>query len=312
VPLHPSAEAMLPLFTEAGLVLDGETTPEQVRAKMLAAIAQMPRHPLHAVEDRAVRGPAGQIPIRVYRPSASESLPVLVWFHGGGWVLGGLETHDGHCRQLSEALDAVVVSVDYRLAPEAPFPAAVEDCVAAWEWVTTHAADVHGDRRRIAVAGDSAGGNLAAVTCLVARDAGLLPPRFQLLVYPVTDHEFERPSMVENAVGYGLETEHMRWFYGHYTPDARTAADWRVSPLRADVHELPPALVITAEYDPLRDQGEAYARKLEAAGIPVKAYRAAGLFHGFFGMHALMAPAQEPWDLAIEMLRDALDDDRED
>jgi acetyl esterase len=309
LPLHPSAEAMLPLFAEAGLVLEEGTTPEAVRAKMTASIAGMPRHPLHGVEEREIPGPDGAIPIRVYRPRPDDCLPVLVWFHGGGWVLGGLDSHDNHCRQLSEALDAVVVSVDYRLAPEAPFPAAVDDCVAAWDWVTTNAADVHGDARRVALGGDSAGGNLAAVTCLVARDAGLQPPCFQLLVYPVTDHEFERPSMVDNAVGYGLETAHMHWFYGHYTPDLAAAGDWRVSPLRAQLGELPPALVITAEYDPLRDQGEAYARKLAAAGVPVKALRADGLFHGFFGMHAFVPPAQEPWDVAIEMLRDALNDE---
>jgi acetyl esterase len=309
VPLHPSAEEILPLFAQAGLVLEDDTTPQQVRAKMAASIAGMARHPLHAVADTVVPGPAGAIRIRVYRPSPAERLPVLVWFHGGGWVLGGLDSHDNHCRQMSEALDAVVVSVDYRLAPEAPFPAAVDDCVAAWEWVTAHAAEVHGDERRIALGGDSAGGNLAAVTCLVAREARLRAPCFQLLVYPVTDHEFERPSMIANAVGYGLETEHMRWFYGHYAPNADTAADWRVSPLRAELSGLPPALVLTAEYDPLRDQGEAYARSLEAAGVAVKAYRADGLFHGFFGMHAFLPPAQEPWDLAIETLRNALNDE---
>jgi acetyl esterase len=307
VPLHPSAEVILPLWKEAGLDLGPDTTPQKARAKMAAAAGALPAHPIFKVEDRTVPGPAGEIPVRVYWPSAAGDLPVVVWFHGGGWVLGSLDTHDNHCRLLSEAVDAIVVSVDYRLAPEAKFPAAVEDCVAAWNWVNAHAPELHGDPNRIALGGDSAGGNLAAVACLIAREQRSPKPRFQLLVYPVTDYEFDRPSMLQNAEGYGLETEHMRWFFDHYARTTDDFGDWRMSPLRGQLHDLPPTLVVTAEYDPLRDQGEAYATRLREFGVATDVVRADGLFHGFFGMHALMPPAQESWDRAVEALRQAFE-----
>jgi acetyl esterase len=307
LPLHPNAEIILPLWKEAGLELGPDTTPAEARAKMAAASGAMPTYPLHRVEDRTLPGPDGEIPVRVYWPSDADNLPIVVWFHGGGWVLGSLDTHDNHCRQLSDNVDAIVVSVDYRLAPESKFPAAVDDCIAAWNWVCEHATELGGDPRRVALGGDSAGGNLAAVACLIARERNLQQPRFQLLVYPVTDHEFETPSIRENAVGYGLETEHMRWFFDHYSRTDDDFADWRLSPLRADLQGLPPALVVTAEYDPLRDQGEAYARKLADAGVATELIRADGLFHGFFGLHALMEPAKVPWDRSVELLRGAFD-----
>jgi acetyl esterase len=305
VALHPSAELILPMLRDAGLELGPETTPAVARAKMTSVVGAIPPHPLHKVEARAVPAPQGDIPVRVYWPSDADNLPVLVWYHGGGWVLGSLDTHDNHCRLLSEAVDVIVVSVDYRLAPEAKFPGALEDCVAAWTWVTANARALNGDPGRIAVGGDSAGGNLAAATCLVARDEHLMRPRFQLLVYPVTDYEFESASMIENATGYGLETEHMRWFFDHYARTAEDFDDWRMSPLRADLHALPTTLVVTAEYDPLRDQGEAYARKLEEAGVTTVLIRADGMFHGFFGLHAFLPPAQESWDRAVALLRGA-------
>jgi acetyl esterase len=310
VPLHPSAEAILPMWRAAGLDLTPETTPQDARAKLAAtaALGLFPKHPVHAVGDRAIPGPDGDVPLRVYWPSVATGLPVIVWFHGGGWVLGSIETHDNHCRQLCDEVGAIVVSVEYRLAPEAKFPAAVDDCVAAWRWVTEHTAALRGDPARIAVAGDSAGGNLAAVIALVARDEDLAPPRFQLLVYPVTDYEFDSASMLDNAVGYGLETDHMRWFFAHYARTSADYDDWRMSPLRADLHGLPPALVITAEYDPLRDQGEAYARKLETAGVETALIRTDGLFHGFFGLHAFIEPAKLPWDRAVDLLRVTFED----
>jgi acetyl esterase len=296
---------MLPLMKEAGLDLGPDTTPADARAKMASVVGAMPPHPLYEVERRNVPGRHGEIPVRIYRPSSADELPVLVWFHGGGWVLGSLDTHDNLCRQLSEAVDAIVVSVDYRLAPEAKFPVPLDDCVDAWTWVVAHATDIGGDPRRVAIGGDSAGGNLTAATCLVARDEQLPRPCFQLLVYPVTDYEFDRPSMVENAVGYGLETEHMHWFFDHYARHDGDFADWRMSPLRAELHDLPPALVITAEFDPLRDQGEAYAAKLEAAGVTTSLLRADAVFHGFFGLHAFMPPAQPAWDRTLDDLRAA-------
>jgi acetyl esterase len=298
---------MLDLLEGAGLLATGDgTTPAEARAAMEAATSAelMPRHPVFAVEERTVPGPAGAIPVRVYRPSGAPSLPVLVWLHGGGWVLGSLDTHDQLCRQLCDAVGAIVVSVDYRLAPEAKFPAAVDDAVAAWSWVSAHAADLGGDPGRVAIGGDSAGGNLAAVVSLVARDEGLAAPLLQLLVYPVTDHEFESPSMVENAKGYFLEADRMRWFFTHYKRDDADCDDWRMSPLRApDVSGVAPAVVVTAEYDPLRDQGEAYGRRLQEAGVPTEVVRGIGVFHGFFGMHGFIPPAQAAWDVSVGALR---------
>jgi acetyl esterase/lipase len=306
MPLHPSAETMLTLMSEFGLELGPDTTPEDARARMDAARAAraLPVHPVYDVEDRTIPGPAGPISVRVYRPSDADALPVLVWFHGGGWVLGGLDSHDPLCRQLCDDSRLLVLSVDYRLAPEAKFPAAFDDCVAAWSWVAEHAAEVGGDPTRAALGGDSAGGNLAAATTLAVRDLGLPLPRCQVFVYPVTDYEFDTPSMLDNATGYFLETGHVRWFSEHYARTADDFADWRFSPLRApDVSRLPPTMVVTAEFDPLRDQGEAYGRRLEGAGVPVDVVCTEGVFHGFFGMHASIEPAKVPWDKAIALLR---------
>jgi acetyl esterase len=308
MPLDPAARLMLEAMTASGLTFQPGTTPEQRRAAMLRVMPDSARiQPVHAVDDRVIPGPAGEIPVRVFRPSAAP-LPILVWFHGGGWVTGSVETHDLVCRQLCAAVDAIVVSVDYRLAPETKFPGAVDDCVAAWSWVAAHAADLGGDPARIAVGGDSAGGNLAAVVELVARDEGLAAPAHQLLVYPVADYEFERPSMVENATGYFLEADTMRWFFDHYARTPDDFADWRMSPLRApDLAGVAPATVLTAEFDPLRDQGEAYGERLRAAGVPTEILRADGVFHGYFGMQKFLPPAKAPWDLAVSALRAALE-----
>ena len=306
MPLDPAAQSMLDAMVASGLSFRPGTTPEQRRAAMLSVMPDSARiKPVHAVEDRSVAGPEGEIPVRVFRPSAA-TLPILVWFHGGGWVTGSIETHDLVCRQLAVAVDAIVVSVEYRLAPETKFPGAVVDCVAAWSWTATHAAELGGDPGRIAVGGDSAGGNLAAVVALVARDEGLPAPVHQLLVYPVTDHEFESASMIDNARGYFLEADTMRWFYDHYARTPDDYEDWRMSPLRAaSVAGVAPATVLTAEYDPLRDQGEAYARRLQAADVPTEIVRADGVFHGYFGMQKFLPPAQAPWDVAVHALRGA-------
>ena len=306
MPLDPAAQMMIDAITASGLGHVPGATPEQRRAAMSRVAVDGARiQPVHAVEDLAVPGPAGEMAVRVFRPSAGTR-PMLVWLHGGGWVTGSLESHDLLCRQLSVGVDAIVVSVDYRLAPETKFPGAVDDSLAAWSWITAHAADLGAQPGAIALGGDSAGGNLAAVVALLARDHGLTAPRHQLLVYPVTDYEFESPSMVDNATGYFLEAEGMRWFFDHY---ARTEVDfdnWRMSPLRApDVSGVAPATVVTAEYDPLRDQGEAYGRRLRDAGVPVEIMRAEGLFHGFFGMHKFLPSAKEPWDAAVSALRGA-------
>lgn len=309
MPMHPQAQTILDLMSELGLVIDESTDPVQMRQAIetFAAAGRDAAEPVAHVEDRAVPGPAGDIPVRVYRPRDDPGLPVLVWFHGGGWTIGSLETHDNTCRSLANAVACVVVSVDYRLAPEHRFPAAADDSFAATQWVAAHASEIGGDPKRIAVGGDSAGGNLAAVVSILARDAGGPDLAFELLVYPVTDHEFESPSMRENATGYFLELESMRWFYNQYLRDERDGADWRFSPVRAaDLAGLPPAFVLTAEFDPLRDQGETYARKLEAAGVPVEQRRYDGVFHGFFGMRELMEPAQAAFDHVTKALRSAL------
>jgi len=309
MPMHPQAQTVLDLLSEFGLVIDESTDPVAIRQAIeaFAAAGRAAAEPVAHVEDRDIPGPASEIPVRVYRPTDDRALPVLVWFHGGGWTIGSLETHDNTCRSLANAVGCAVVSVDYRLAPEHKFPAAADDAFAATQWVAQHAAELGGDPKRIAVGGDSAGGNLAAVVSLLARDAAGPALAFELLVYPVTDHEFESPSMHENATGYFLELESMRWFYNQYLRDQRDGADWRFSPARAsDLSGLPPAFVLTAEFDPLRDQGEAYARRLEAAGVPVEARRYDGVFHGFFGMRDLMDPAQQAFDDVTKALRQAL------
>ena len=305
--LHPSAEMMVQVLADSGLTFSPDSTPEARRAAMIAVTANpmIPKHPLHDVADRVIPGPAGDLPVRVFRPGPADGLPLLLWFHGGGWVTGNLDTHDQLGRLLADEVGAVVVSVDYRLAPEAKFPAAADDCLAAYTWALAHADEVGADPGRIAIGGDSAGGNLAAVVALDARERGLPQPRLQLLVYPVTDYEFDSTSMIDNAKGYFLEAESMRWFWDHY---ARTPADFvdpRYSPMRAsDLSGLAPAVVVTAEYDPLRDQGEAYGRRLRDAQVRTQTVRADGLIHGFFGMHEFMPPGQEAWDVVVAALRD--------
>lgn len=309
MPVHPQAQLVLDVMNESGLVIDESTDPAAIRVQMeeFARAGRAAAEPVDRVDDRTIPGPGGELPVRVYRPSADTSLPVLVWFHGGGWTIGSLDTHDNTCRSLANAAGCVVVSVGYRLAPEHKFPAAVDDAVAATQWVAEHASELGGDAGRVAVAGDSAGGNLAAVVSLLARDAGGPALAYQLLVYPVTDYEFENPSMRENATGYFLELESMRWFYNQYLNDESDGDDWRFSPIRAaELAGLPPAFVLTAELDPLRDQGEAYARKLEAAGVPVELRRYDGVFHGFFGMRDFMEPAEAAFGDVTKALREAL------
>ena len=306
--LHPSAEMMVQVLADSGLTFTADATPADRRAAMIAATTNplFPKHPVHDVSDRTIPGPDGEIPVRVFRPSAAAGLPLLLWFHGGGWVTGNLDTHDQLGRLLADHAGAVVVSVDYRLAPETKFPGAADDCLAAYEWALAHAGEVGADSARVAIGGDSAGGNLAAVVALDARERGLPQPKLQLLVYPVTDYEFDSAAMIDNAKGYFLEAEGMRWFFDHYS---RTPADFddpRFSPLRApDLSGLARAVVVTAEFDPLRDQGEAYGRRLADAGVPTQAVRADGLIHGFFGMHEFMPPGKEAWDVSVAALRDA-------
>ena len=247
------------------------------------------------VEDLRIHGPDGAIPIRIYSPEGLKPAPALVYFHGGGWVVCDLDTHDCICRAIARRSGAVVVSVDYRLAPEHRFPAAVIDCYAATNWVAENAERLGIDPRRIVVGGDSAGGNLAAVVALESRDEAGPHIALQVLVYPVTDlSSLDTPSYREFAEGYGLTASEMEWFREQYLARPEDARSVHASPLLApDLHGLPPALVITAECDPLRDEGEAYAKRLEAAGVPVRYTRYAGMIHPFFSLSGGVTQARE-------------------
>jgi acetyl esterase len=308
MPLHPVARQMIDQMESSGLPKLHEMPPPQAR-QMMHQLATMSRvaPEIGSVVNRTIPGPAGDLPIRIYTPmGGSAPRPVVVFYHGGGWVIGDLETHDAPCRQLANAVPAIVVSVDYRLAPEHKFPAAPEDCYAALEWVAANATSLGGDPKRLAVCGDSAGGNLSAVVALMARDRRGPKLAAQILVYPATDLTRDSPSHVENGKGYFLETESMAWFIGHYTRSAADLTDPLGSPLRAkDLTGLPPAVVITAEFDPLRDEGESYARRLCEAGVPVEMKRYDGMIHGFFSMDALFPEAAEAMTLAAEGLRKA-------
>jgi acetyl esterase len=280
--LHPQVEAVLAGMAAAPPA--HELTVEQARRTHVETAAALNGPPVGVarVEDRTLPGPAGDVPVRVYTPGGTGPLPVVVWFHGGGWVVGTLDTYDQLCRALAVAAGALVVSVGYRLAPEHRHPAAVEDCWAAVRWVAANAATLGGRPDRVAVAGDSAGGNLATVVARRARDQGGPRLAFQLLVYPVTEAACDAASYREFANGYHLTAALMRWYWGHYLGGADSAGP-DASPLRAaDLAGLPPALVVTAEYDPLRDEGEAYAARLAEAGVAAVASRYDGMVHGFF------------------------------
>lgn len=305
--LDPKVKAVLDMLAAAGAPPLNTLAPEEAR-RLMKAGRLMPSQPdpVARVEDRTIPGPAGEIPVRVYTPAGSPPFPLVVFFHGGGWVICDLDTHDPVCRALANAAGAVVMSVDYRLAPEHRFPAAAEDAYAAVCWAGAHAAELGGDATRLAVAGDSAGGNLATVAALMVRDRGGPPLRFQALVYPVTDCNFETPSYRENAEGYMLTRDAMRWFWSHYAPGEADAASPYASPLRApDLRGLPPALVITAEFDPLRDEGEAYARRLQEAGVPAVLTRYDGVIHGFFTMLDILDQARQAVDQVGAALRRA-------
>jgi acetyl esterase len=249
---------------------------------------------VEAVRDLAAAGPAGPIPLRLYRglgTAAGTPLPLLVYFHGGGWTVGDLDTHDIVCRTLANRARCAVIAVDYRMGPEHKFPAAVEDCVAATRWVAAQAVALGVDAARIAVGGDSAGGNLATVVAITLRDAGGPPLVFQALVYPATDQRMDAASHTSFAQGYLLTRDNMLWYRDNYLSSA-DYDDWRASPIRAaDLARLPPAHIITAGYDPLRDEGRAYSERLVAAGVPVLYECFEGMAHGFLTMGGVVAAA---------------------
>jgi len=307
VPLDPQARALLDQIRAAGGPPMSQMTPEEARAGfvLLAAVIGPPEAAV-PTEDRSVEGPAGDIPVRIYRPRSDHPLPVVVYFHGGGFVIGDIDTHDTVCHRLAGGVPAVVASVDYRLAPEHRFPAAVHDCDAATGWVSAHAAELGGDPARLAVAGDSAGGNLAAVVARHARDAGGPPVAFQLLVYPATDMTRSFPSHRENGTGYLLDSDALDWFADNYLADADPGQPDASPLLAGDLSGLPPALVVTAEFDPLRDEGEAYAERLRLAGVAVTTSRYDGMIHGFYGLDSIMDAAKRATGETVEALRGAL------
>ena len=312
MPIDPSAAAIIEVLDQNfPRVGSGVTSAAEARA----ISKQMPRpaevEAVASVEDRTVPGPAGDIPVRIYRPAADGATrPGIVYFHGGGFVICDLDSHDGACRRLANSVDAVVVSVDYRLAPEHRWPAAADDAFAATKWVAGHAGELGIDPERLAVAGDSAGGNLTAVVAQMARDRDGPPLAFQLLVYPVTDLSATRSahaSQTENARGYFLTIDQMEWYREQYLAADADGEEPYASPLKAGSFAgLPAAFVVTAEMDPLRDEGEAYARALEAAGVPVELHRAPGMFHGFFNMDAVLDGSKQAQRVAFDAMRAAL------
>ncbi len=286
MPVNPQAQVVLDMMAATGFKLVGD--PIAVR-EMLALTPRPQGEPVASVEDRAITANGAQIPVRIYRPESGPAVkPALVWFHGGGWVIGSLDGSDFGCRIMANASGCTVISVDYRLAPEYKFPTAVDDCLAVTKWVAENGPELGVDGARIAVGGDSAGGNLAAVVSQLARDVGGPAIAFQALVYPVTNYDFSTASYRDNAEGYLLERDSMEWFWGHYLRSEADGASTKASPLRhTNLAGLPPAIVLTAEFDPLRDEGEAYAKRMRAAGVPVEARRYDGQIHGFFANPAI-------------------------
>jgi acetyl esterase len=310
--LDPQCRFILDQMAAAGGPPMEQMTPQQMRADraakadLMAALAG-PLEEVARVEDRTIPGPAQPIPVRVYWPKTGKNLPALVYYHGGGWVAGSLDGHDRTLRALANASGCVLISVDYRLAPEHKFPAAVEDADASLRYVAENAGEFDIDPNRIAVGGDSAGGTLATVVCLIARDRGGPKIGFQLLIYPATDYEDDRPSVREFAQGYFLTKPLLDYFWGHYLARPEDGRNPHASPIRAEsLAGLPPAMVITAECDPIRDQGEAYAQRLRESGVAVTVKRYEGAIHAFFNLAGIVDSGKQAIDDAGQALRAAL------
>ncbi len=309
MPVDPVIQTLLDAIEAMGAPPISDGPPERARAAFRRMTVDM-RQPSQVVEVGAVRdlsvdGGAGPIPARHYRPATGETpRPTVLFIHGGGFVIGDLDTHDNQARAICAGAQADVVAIDYRLAPEHRWPAAAEDAIAAHRWVVDHVDELGGDRARIGIAGDSAGGNLAAVTALAARESGL-PLTAQLLVYPGVDFSEEWPSRQQNAEGFFLTNDDMVWFAEHYVGVSRDQADAdllthpHLSPLHADLAGLAPAVVVTAEFDPLRDEGDAFAAALAEAGVEVDHLPRPGMIHGFFDMFTFSPAAREAVDEAV-------------
>lgn len=303
MPLHPMIQSMLE--KAAGLPPMHTVPVDTIRAGDMARYAAVPRPELAHVEDQHIAGPRGPLMVRIYRPDLTEGRPVIVFFHGSGFVICSVGTHDGFCRQLCLKTGMIVVSVDYALAPENKFPAGPEDALAATLWASKNAAHFGGDPDRITLAGDSAGGTMAAVTALRLREQDGPSIAAQLLMYPVTDHySADHPSWTERGTSYGLTADGMRWFWDLYLSDPRQGADPYASPARAaDLAGLPPAHIITAEYDLLRDEGEFFANRLAQSGVSVSQVRYPDVNHGFMNWVGLMDRSDEALDTACGWLR---------
>ncbi len=309
MPVDPQVAAFLQRVAELNAPPVYSLTPEQARR----AVPQLPLpyEPVATVENRRITGPNGEIPIRIYTPLSAVQraghgpVPLLVFYHGGGWIVGDLDSYEHLSRTFANALDCIVVSVDYRLAPEHKFPQGVEDCYAATVWASEHARSLGADPQRLIVSGDSAGGNLAAAVSLMARDRQGPPIAFQLLIYPVIDCNFETDSYQRNATGYMLTQAAMRWFWDSYLPEPTQTKNPYAAPIQAsNLAGLPAAHIITAEYDPLRDEGEAYAERLQAAGVPATLKRYAGMIHGFARRTDLYDVARQAiLEMAVETKR---------
>lgn len=295
MPLHPQIQAFIDRLAKFDLTPIHELDPVAVREQS-AKVGSLSHPPekVERVQNRMIPGSAGEIPVRIYTPKGTAPFPAILYFHGGGWVLGDLDIGDSVCRTLANVAGSVVVSVDYRLAPESKFPAAVEDAYAAVLWVAENATEIDADCDRIAVVGESAGGNLAAAVSLMARDRGTIKIAYQLLIYPVLNYEFETESYRNFAEGYFLTKAGIIWYWNHYLATPKDGKNKYASPLLAENLEgLPSALIVTAEYDVLRDEAEAYARRLREAGVPVKVIRYEGMIHGFISMGKAIAVGVE-------------------
>ncbi|MCA9041583.1 MAG: alpha/beta hydrolase [Planctomycetaceae bacterium] len=302
MPLDPQADDFLQKFNKLNLPPLAEMSLDRLRGMVLPATGDL--EPVSRIENLEIPGPHGEIPIRIYYPHLSELEPprsAITYFHGGGWVTGNLDAYDHLCCATCHRAESIVISVQYRCAPEHPFPLPLDDVYTATAWVAAHLGgwDIPSDK--LIVMGDSAGGNLAAAVCLKARESGEPEVGYQILIYPITDYNLQTVSYRENAEGYMLTRDSMAWFWEQYVPEELDRHDPLVSPLRADdLKDLPPAYILTCEFDPLRDEGIAYGRKLQEQGVPVQFVHCPGMIHGFFRRVDI-------FDLSLEKVQEIAD-----
>ncbi|MDQ1487946.1 MAG: acetyl esterase [Actinomycetota bacterium] len=303
MPLDPQVQGLLAQMQEAGMPpFEAMTVGEARQAAWAFVGLQRSPEDVASVSHRYIPGPTAELPVRIYTPEGEGPFPVIVYYHASGWVILNVEVCDPTLRRLANSTGCVVVAVNYQKAPEHKFPVPFDDSWATLCWVAENAAELNVDPSRLVVAGDSAGGNLAAAVCLKARDEGGPSVAYQVLIYPATNYGFDTPSYNQNAEGYLVQRESMRWFWDHYLADPSQGDDWRASPLRADLTGLPPTLVVTAEFDPLRDDGKLYADRLREAGVDVRYTNYEGMIHGFYWMDGVIEEAKRLHDdIAMEV-----------